>query len=281
MIFIFYLFIFLLGLIVGSFLNCAIYRTELQETDGSGKKSPSFLKGRSFCPNCKHTLSWLDLIPIFSFLALRGKCRYCSQKISWQYPLMELATAFLFVFLFWKLGFIQNSEIFNSLNSLLVICYLLIVSCLLLAIFVFDLKHYKIPDSFVFSALAVVFLYRVIGIFVSGSGIFEVFLNPFFSALVAGLFFLAIVLVSKEKWMGWGDVTLAALMGLFLGFPAILAALLLAFCVGGIIGIILVISGKKKLKSEVPFGPFLVFGTFLALFWGQDLINWYINLFTF
>src|SRR3989344_7194452 len=97
-----YFYIFIFGLAAGSFLNCVIYRLELSEDTGSrpGKKSFSFLRGRSFCPHCKHNLSWPDLIPVLSFIALRGKCRYCQKSISWQYPLVEIATGALFVLIF-------------------------------------------------------------------------------------------------------------------------------------------------------------------------------------
>jgi leader peptidase (prepilin peptidase)/N-methyltransferase len=110
-------------------------------------------------------------------------------------------------------------------------------------------------------------------------GNLELLLNPLISALLASSFFLTIVLVSKGKWMGLGDVKLAFFMGLFLGWPNILVALFLAFFFGAIIGIGLIAFSKKTLKSEVPFGPFLIIGTFVVLFFGENLINWYLNLF--
>ncbi|PIQ98251.1 MAG: prepilin peptidase [Candidatus Nealsonbacteria bacterium CG11_big_fil_rev_8_21_14_0_20_39_9] len=268
----FYLAIPLFGLVMGSFLNCIIYRLQTGE---------SFLKGRSFCPHCRHALSWQDLIPVFSFLILKGKCRYCQKPISWQYPLVELATGIIFLLIVWNLEFGICLE-FGIWNLL----FYLLISCFLIIIFVYDLKHYIIPDAVIYPAIAIAFLYQLFRMlnFVNWNlfGIWNVesgILRPISSAFLASLFFLAIVFLSQGKWMGLGDVKLAFLMGLFLGFPNILVALFLAFFIGAIIGIGLIISGKRTLKSEVPFGPFLITGTFIALFWGNQITNWYLSLF--
>jgi prepilin signal peptidase PulO-like enzyme (type II secretory pathway) len=248
-----YLFFFLFGLAVGSFLNCLIYRLE------TGK---SFFKGRSFCPHCQHILGWQDLIPILSFLILKGKCRYCHQKISWQYPLVELATALIF-----PLIFITRINIWTGV-------YLLIITSFLIIIFVYDLKHYIIPDKVIYPAIGIAVLYQLFGIWPPTKILWAVGFG-----ILPSVFFLAIILFSHERWMGFGDFKLVVLMGLILGFPNILVALFLAFFLGAIIGMGLVISGKKQLSSEVPFGPFLVTGTFFALFFGKEIINWYLNLF--
>ena len=275
--FLIYLFIFVFGTICGSFLNCVIYRLEIGE---------SFLKGRSYCPHCKHVLTWQDLIPIFSFLILKGKCRYCHQKISWQYPLVELATGILFVstliYFFSKTSILVNSAM-TELTSI----YYLVIACFLIIIFVYDLKHYIIPDKVIYPAIAIAFLYQLFKIWDLGFvpnfefriSNFQTLANPLLSAFLASLFFLMIVLISQGKWMGVGDIKLAFLMGLILSFPNILVALFLAFFIGAIIGIGLIIARKKTLKSEIPFGPFLVSGTFLALFFGQRILGWYLNLF--
>jgi len=254
---IFSLFIFCFGLVVGSFLNCVIYRLETGE---------NFLRGRSLCPNCKHILEWKDLIPILSFILLKGKCRYCGKKISFQYPIVEFLTGFLF-FLISKFYFFPI--IFqNSLTTI----YLLLTTSFLIVIFFFDFKHYLIPDRVIYPAILVsltfLFLYPK-----------SYILNPLCSAFGASLFFFFIYLISKGKWMGFGDVKLAFLIGLFLGFPKILVALFFAFFIGALIGIGLILAKKKTLKSEVPFGPFLITGAFLALFFGENLIPWYLNFF--
>ena len=254
--FLIYLSIFVFGLIFGSFLNCVIYRLHSGE---------SFLKGRSYCPNCQHILSWPDLIPVFSFLILKGKCRYCHKPISLQYPLVELATGTVFLLIFWNLEF----GIWDLLFRLLISCFLIII-------FVYDLKHYIIPDQVIYPAIVIAFLYNIYQFTIDNQ---QLTINNFLSAFGAAAFFLTLVLISHEKWLGWGDVKLAFLMGLFLGWPKILLALFLAFFIGAIIGIELIILGKKTLKSEIPFGPFLVSGTFLALFFGQKILDWYLNLF--
>jgi len=248
------IFYFIFGTIVGSFLNSVIYRL---------KKNESFLKGRSYCPNCRHTLNWKDLIPVFSFLILKGKCRYCQKKISWQYPLVELATGILFFLIIFYFPY----------NFLFSIFYFLF-SCFLIIIFVYDLKYYIIPDKIIYPAGATALIFNFQFLI---SNQFSIFNYSILSGLGAAIFFLIIVLASKEKWMGWGDVKLAFLMGLFLGFPKILVALFSAFFLGAITGIILIILKKKNLKSEVPFGPFLVSSTFLAIFFGEKIVNFYLH----
>jgi prepilin signal peptidase PulO-like enzyme (type II secretory pathway) len=256
--FIIYLTTFIFGTFIGSFLNCVIYRIE---------NNLSFLKGRSFCPHCKHKLGFFDLFPIFSFIFLKAKCRYCGKKISIQYPLIEIITGLLF---FLILNFQFTYLQFSIINFL----YLLIVSSLLLILFVYDLKHYIIPDKVIYSLIGITFFYQLIYSFQIINFNFWPFL---LSALGAAGFFFLIWFFSKGECMGFGDVNLAFFMGLFLGWPNILVALFSAFFIGAIIGTVLIVSGKKKLKSQVPFGPFLIAGTFLALFWGQNLINWYLN----
>ena len=257
------IFFFFIGLSIGSFLNCVIYRLNSGDT---------FLRGRSFCPNCRRQISWFDLVPIFSFLVLQGKCRYCRKKISWQYPFVELATGLLFVLVF-------NSQIpIIGPYQFIGLIYLLTVSCFLIVIFVYDLKHYLIPDKVIFPAIATVFLYRLFELFnnkSNGNLDFQSFTFSLFAAFLASSFFLAIFLISKGKWIGFGDVKLAFFLGLFLNWPNILAGLFFSFFLGALTGTFLIALRKKTLKSEVPFAPFLVIGTFLAFFVGEVFMNWY------
>ena len=267
-----YFFVFLFGLVVGSFLNCVIYRLALPNFS---LKNLGGLKNRSYCPHCKKTLSWQDLIPVLSFLILRGRCRHCRQKISWQYPLVEIATGLLFLLIFnFQFSIFNEFSIFNFLKLI----YYWTIACFLIVVFVYDLKHYIIPDQIVYPAIL------VSGIWYFISGIFDIYtkyeiLNTIYSAFGAALFFLLIVLISRGKWMGVGDVKLAFLMGLILGFPNILVAIFSAFFIGAIIGIGLMLAGRKTMKSEIPFGPFLVTGTMSAIFFGESLTDWYLNLF--
>ena len=277
MILIFYVFVFIFGLCIGSFLNCVIYRLEQ-------KKS---LKGRSFCPHCEHTLSWQDLVPVFSFLFLRGKCRYCKKSISLQYPAVELATGLLFLLIFnFKFLIFKQFLIFNFINIL----FLFFISCFLIIIFVYDLKHYIIPDKVLFPAIGVAFVYRLFeNLVIRHWALIEnwklkignsaTISNFLLAALISFGFFLFIFLISRGRWMGFGDVKLVILMGLLLGLPNIFVALFLAFFFGAIIGLILMVLGKKGLKSEIPFGPFLITGTFMAMLWGKEIIQWYLSIF--
>lgn len=260
--FLFYAFIFIFGLIIGSFLNCVIYRLKTKE---------SIVSSRSHCPKCGHKLSWKDLVPVLGFLSLKGKCRYCFQKISWQYPAVEIMTALLFLLIVFYFSF-----------DLLSAAYYLLLASFLVVILVYDLKYYLIADEIIYSAIAIVFLERILRFAVNYPllSVGEAILNPLISALSAAAFFAAMVFVSKEQWMGWGDVSLAFFMGLFLGFPNILLALFLAFMLGALVGIVLIIFGRKKMKSQVPFAPFLVWATFIALFWGERIIAWYLELTT-
>jgi len=251
---VFSIFAFVLGLCIGSFLNCVIYRLEI------GK---SFLKGRSFCPHCGHTLTWYDLIPVVSYIFLAGKCRYCKKHISIQYPIVEVVTGLAFLFIGCMTGFVWQPI---QIISLVFLWY---IASVLITIFVFDLKHYLIPDKVLFPAVIVAILYRLIF-----SHTFEYFL---LAAAIASGFFLFIFLISRGNWMGFGDVKLAILLGFLLGFPNILVGLFLAFFFGAAVGMILMYLKKKGLKSEIPFAPFLILGTFVALFFGQQIIHWYVN----
>ena len=267
-------FVFVFGLCIGSFLNCVIYRTELQENmpAGPGRKAVSFLRGKSFCPHCKHVLSWKDLIPVFSFLFLGGKCRYCHKKISIQYPLVELATAILFVLVF------VFTYTMPNLYQYIYLLFLFYISSALIVIFVYDLKSYIIPDKVLLPAIAITLIYNFVSMFPAVDYWNHIFYN-ILAAVIASGFFLLIFLFSKGKAMGFGDVKLAFLMGLLLGMTNVLLALFLAFFFGAIIGVILMVSQRKTLKSEIPFGPFLITGTFISILWGEQLVQWYFHLF--
>lgn len=244
--------IFIFGTIIGSFLNVVICRL---------KSNESIIKNRSHCVFCDKKLDWFELIPIISFIFQTGKCRKCKKKISWQYPIVEFFTGVVFLLIF-NFSAQGGQAIFNT-------CFLLLISCLLIVIFVYDLKYYLIPDIIVYPAIIVTFLYQLQ---------FSIF-NYLLAGLIGGGFFLTIVLISRGKWMGVGDIKLGFLMGLFLGLNLLLVALFVSFLSGAIISVILLVLKKKQLKSEIPFGPFLIGAMFISLFWGSFLSNWYFNLF--
>ena len=262
-------FVFLFGLMVGSFLNAVIYRLE---------KGESALRGRSYCPQCRHQLSWQDLIPLVSFVLLGGKCRYCGKPISWQYPLVETATAALFLLIFLTARDLAQPDKFQvSSIEILNILYLWTIASLLIVLFVYDLKHYILPDKILLPAIFVSGIwYFVSGIFFQSYARYEI-LNTIYAALGAALFFFVIFVFSRGGAMGFGDVKLAFFMGLFLGWPNILVAMFAAFFVGAFVGIALIALKKKGMKSEVPFGPFLIAGTFAALFWGKPIVDFYLR----
>ncbi|MBU4284970.1 prepilin peptidase [Patescibacteria group bacterium] len=251
----FYILIFVFGAIIGSFLNVIICRLNTGE---------SILKNRSHCPFCNKKLVWYELIPIISFIIQLGKCQNCHKKISWQYPLVEFFTGIIFF------------SILITQYSLLNTLFLLLISCFLIIIFVYDFKHYLVADIIIYPAIIVAFLYQLQ--FPISNFQFPIF-NYLLAGLIAGGFFLAIVLISKGKWMGVGDVKIGVLMGLIFGMPWVFIALSLAFFIGAIVSVALLALKKKTLQSEIPFGPFLVLATFVVIFWGDILLNWYLNLF--
>ncbi|MFZ2390217.1 MAG: prepilin peptidase [Minisyncoccales bacterium] len=250
--------IFIFGLIIGSFLNCVIWRLYKEE---------SFVSGKSYCPHCRHSLGFWDLFPVLSYLFLRGKCRYCKGTISFQYPLIELITATLFSSVFIYLG---------SIISLGLFFWLTIIS-FLIVIFIFDLKYFIIPDEVIYPAIFLSIAWLLYSFFTGTISSHEIVLS-IFSSLGASLFFFLIWFFSKGTAMGFGDVKLALLLGLLLGFPNTIVALFLGFLLGAIIGSVMILLKKKGLKSEVPFAPFLVVGTIISFFFGRDIVSWYLSL---
>lgn len=250
--------VFIFGLIIGSFLNCVIWRLYKEE---------NFIVGRSYCPHCHHSLGFWDLFPVLSYVFLKGKCRYCKKKISFQYPLVELITATIFSLVFIYLGSIISLQLF----------FWLIMMAFLIVIFIFDLKYFIIPDEVIYPAIFLSIIWLVYSFFSGMVSSHEIILT-IASSLGASLFFFLIWFFSKGMAMGFGDVKLALLIGLLLGFPNTIVALFLGFLLGAIIGSIMVLLKRKGFKSEVPFAPFLIAGTLISFFLGNNMINWYLSL---
>lgn len=248
------LLIFIYGLIIGSFLNVCIYRIPRGE---------SIAWPGSHCPACSHDLKWYDNIPLFSYLMLRGKCRYCKTTISPQYPLVESLNAFAYIIIYLKFGF-EVDFIFYSL-----------MSSVLVAIIFIDLKEMIIPDSLVLSVLVMSIIHKAVNYFLYG--ISPELIGSILGLLLAGGLFLAIVIVSGGG-MGGGDVTLIGALGFVLGVKFIVLNIFLSFMLGAIISIFLLAAKIKTRKDPIPFGPFIVLGFFITVLWGRDIINWYINL---
>ena len=275
------IFIIVIGLIIGSFLNVVIYRL---------KAGGSVVKGRSYCPRCKKTLRLPDLIPLFSFIIQRGKCRYCQQKISWQYPLVELftVTAFLLVFLTYQTtDFFSGDNFLSSIlnsqpitDSTLLIGYIsfwllyigyFVFTAFLIVIFTYDLKHYLISDKVVIPGAILAFLFSFISLRVN-------WIESLIGAVVVSGFFALIIFITRSKGMGWGDVKLGLFVGALLGWQVSLLALLIAFVGGSLVSIALILFKKKKWKSQVPFGTFLTVSAFICMLWGQEIVEWYLGM---
>ena len=265
----FLLFLFIIGLALGSFLNVVILRLNTGEN----------LRGRSRCFSCLRKLEWHDMVPVASYLAIRGRCRTCGSGISIQYPIVELAAAALTAgAAYMMFGFSLPQDPVRILQYILVVKFLLI----LLAASVYDLRHKIIPDqlSFLLFVTAVA-LEAVVAWQQHPFYVDEGFL---FYDIVAGVgafsFFAGIWFISKGAWMGFGDAKIAFPIGLFLGFPNIVYALLVAFWSGAIIGIALLASKRMGRKSEIPFAPFLALGTYIIFFcMNSGVMEWLTNMF--
>ncbi|MEA2007128.1 MAG: prepilin peptidase [Patescibacteria group bacterium] len=270
MTFLYLFFLFGCGLILGSFANVLIDRRQ------RGEK----IDGRSCCDFCGYQLAWYDNIPVLSFLFLGGKCRKCGRKLSWQYPIVEFGTGLLFLFVGLKFG-----GDFFALDLWLIveILYFLLIAFLLLVIFVWDLKYMLIPDELVVLGIGSSLIYLFFKQFTSSCSWLDpncFFLEALFGGLVVFGFFLLLFVFSKGKWIGGGDVKLGFLLGIVVGWRESYMFLLLAYVVGALVSLILVAKNKKNLHSKIPFGPFLIVATWIVLFFGEKLLQWYWGLFT-
>ncbi|MEP7167378.1 MAG: prepilin peptidase [Candidatus Woesebacteria bacterium] len=260
------LFLFILGLAIGSFLNVVIYRAI---------HGDSPLRGRSYCDNCKKAIAWHDNIPLVSFILLQRKCRYCKTPIPWEYPAVELLTATLFVW-WYAVGFTFFQLSSKPLNIIQPIFWLS-VGILFVIITFTDLSYMIIPDSSVILLTAMSLFYRI---YLVSTGIMQVhdFMLSFGMAVVASLFFLSLVALTRGKGMGLGDVKVVFPLGFIVGFPNFLVSLLVACVSGAIVGLVLMATKKKKLKGIIPFGPFLIFGSVVGLVWGDQIVRWYLHM---
>lgn len=247
--------LFILGTIIGSYVNSVVFRLGLGTKD-----SPQ----RSYCLHCFRTLEPKDLIPLISFLILRGKCRYCKQSISYRYLIGELVMGGVFVL-------VGLNHSYLSVN----LGYYLIVASVLTALFFTDLYEGVLPDKIVFLGVIITLIYLVI----SQRGLTPL-INSIISGLASALFFFTFVYFSKGKALGLGDVKFAFWLGLLLGWPEIALALFIAFLTGALCGVILILLRVKKFGQTIPFGPFLSLGSLATLVWGKQILNWYLSLAT-
>jgi leader peptidase (prepilin peptidase)/N-methyltransferase len=253
-IYLFPLYVFILGAAVGSFLNVVAYRLP------AGK---SVVRPPSHCPACGVNIRWYDNIPIFSWLFLRGRCRSCGIRISIQYPLVELANGLISLALFLRFGPTLSFLVLFALCSALVV------------ITAIDLHHQIIPDVITLPGIVMGFALSFI---IPGHS----WLNSLLGILIGGgslwLVIILYYLVKKEEGMGFGDVKFLAMLGAFLGWRSIPFIIFVASLVGAVVGVILMKVQKKDGKLAIPFGPFLAAGALLFIFYGPQIIHWYLGL---
>lgn len=257
------IFIFLLGLAVGSFINALVFRTHA---------GIPVTKGKSKCMSCEMVIKSHDLVPIFSYFLLRGRCRGCKTAISWQYPMVELVSGalFLLMFLRYYFGWFVPTEVVSE-TMILYLVRDTVFAIFLLIIFVYDLRYQLILDRFTIPAIIFAFVINVI----LGYSLVSLLAGAF----IVGGFFAMQYLVSKGKWIGGGDMRMGFLMGAMLGLLYGFAALVISYVLGAIVGIVLILSNKAKLHTKVPLGVFLALGTLLTLIFGEVIVEWYMSFF--
>ena len=283
----------MIGLVLGSLIDCLAMRSLTKES----------FWGRSYCDSCKTTLRWYDLFPIISYFLLRGRCRDCHKKISLEAPLVELISGIVCALI------VQTSLPvlgIPDISLLLGLVFKLYVFCILSIFILTDLKSGLIPDRISLPSIlvAAVFplLIALLQIWQIYSGLqgtqfgrlllapgedyffrhAVVTLTPLIYGYIAtigiGVFFGSLILFTRGRGMGGGDLKLGIFIGLALGYPSSVMAILLSFVLGSIAGVGLILFRKKKFGQTIPFGPFLSFGSIVALLWGPQLIDWYFRL---
>ena len=243
-----YIMIFLIGISIGSFLNVCIYRIPKKE---------DIVFERSHCMFCGNVLKWYELIPLFSFLVQGGKCRNCKTKLSVQYPLIELLNGLIYVWIFMAKGFQPESILFCICASVLIV------------ISVIDWRTYEIP----FGCNIIIGILGIVRVFLNLAHWYD-YVIGFFA--VSGLF-LIIYWITKGRGIGGGDIKLMAAAGLLLGWQNILLSLMIGSIAGSVIHLALMkIQGKDRVLA---FGPYLAFGIFISMLYGNDIITWYLGMF--
>ncbi|PKL50411.1 MAG: prepilin peptidase [Nitrospira bacterium HGW-Nitrospira-1] len=256
----FYLILFVFGAVIGSFLNVCIYRIP---------RNRSIIWPSSRCPSCNNPIKSYDNIPIFSYFLLRGRCRFCKGKISGRYPLVEALNAFFWLLVFWRFGPGWNSAIYAMLCSAMIVITFI------------DYDFQIIPDRITLPGIP---LGLVAGSFFLPDPFLRATDLGYMASLIGAgsgfLFFYLIAFLSlkilKKEGMGGGDIKLMAMTGAFLGWKAVILTTFLGSLFGSIIGIgLMVFKGRQK-GSLIPFGPFLAAGALISLFFGQEILKWYL-----
>lgn len=265
------------GLCMGSFANALVWRLH-EQSSATGKghradKRLSITKGRSMCPHCRHELAAQDLVPVLSWVYLRGKCRYCGKRISVQYPLVELTTAGLFVvsYLWWP-------QAFDPAQSAVFVLWLALITGLV-ALAVYDLRWSILPNRLIYP-MGVIAAVQAAVVIATSANPGTALLDMVAAVVVGGGLFYLLFQVSKGRWIGGGDVKLGWLLGLIVGTPA--AAALFIFIgsiIGSLVSVPLMAAGRLKRTSTIPFGPFLIAGAVITVLFGASILDWYSRTF--
>jgi len=251
------------GLIFGSFINALVWRL---------KTKKNYVKARSQCPDCGHRLAAKDLVPVFSWLLLGGRCRYCKKTISVQYPLVELATALVFTlsYTFWPASFdsVAQKALFLSWLG---------VSVGLMALLIYDLKWMMLPNKLIYPTLTLAVAGNLIYLLLADDKM-SFFLNWAGSVAVASGLFWILFMASKGKWIGYGDVRLGLITGTILHSPrGSFLMIFLASLLGTFFVLPSLLRGGRKLTARLPYGPFLIVSAWICLLFGKSLLDWYLN----
>jgi len=244
------IFSFILGTIIGSFLNVVAYRYRTGMTVG----------GRSKCFSCNKTLMWKELIPLASYFIQRGRCAKCRSRISYQYPIVEAGTGILFALIFFYFPPLTTEAGITTI-------FYLIITSLLVIITIYDIKHKVIPDALAYSFAILAFTHIFIG---HQPSLWHILAGP-----ILALPFFLMWFCSRGKWMGLGDAKLVLGIGWTLGLSAGISALILAFWIGAIISVLwmMIVFRKFKTQYEIPFGPYLILGMYIVLFWNVKIFD--------
>lgn len=259
---------FVIGSMVGSFLNVCVYRIPA---------GLSIVKPRSRCPKCEQMIAWYDNIPMVSWLLLGAKCRNCKAPISWQYPLVEAITAFLFLAVYWQYGLTLATPVYMALAAALV-----------LVTFV-DLTDWTIPNEVTFPGMPLGIAFSLVAMFYPDSGLvvlgqFEPVFNALIGLFAGGGILYALdkvtLILLKKRGMGFGDVKLLAMLGAFFGYPGVVLIIMIASLIGSVIGIAFIVANRSKSEEHgghyLPFGPYLALGGLIVMLFGQGIYDWYM-----
>jgi len=257
----------MLGASFGSFLSMLIPRLH--------KKIPGIVLGKSHCPDCKEHLKIKDLIPVFSYIGLKGECRYCNKRIHHFYFVLEVVTAAVFLLLFWKFNFINpeaaasgeliNYEIFGQFWVYIFYALVLIFT------FFYDYVYMVVSDLVLLPAIGA-------GLVLTILPFTPTITSTLLGAAILFAFFFLQILITKGKGLGGGDLRIGLFMGVILGWQLGLVAIVISYLIGSVVSIFLLLTKKAKMKTKIPLGTFLSLGTLITIVFGQNILDWYLNL---